>query len=754
MRWLIITSLLVVSFRFSAQVPGKFKVDSLLNVWNDSTKPDSVRLETGNVLVGVYFRTNPSSAKSIIDEGIRFSRAVNNVAYEARYRRLMGVYHGMRREVDEALKYFNESLELYRSIGNTSGEATCLMNIGNIYNMEGSLDESLKLYEQVLEMRQKEGDQKKVASVLSNMAIMYYRLNNLSKALELFFKVSEIDLATGDTVEFMETQGQIAGIYKQVGKRKQALDIYESIVPIMKKQGNVVSLHDTYTEIGIVYLEIKSYDSALYYFKPAMEFAESFDDPRRKAMAYHNMGATYQGLEKPDTAVYYFNKAIKQRMKIDNKEGLALDYFNLGTLNISYGDLNKGIYTCLEALRLSSEANSLKGQFYACKCLSEGYEKMGDVQEALTYYKRYKLYSDSLTFKNGADELVRQEAQFQFNLKTAADSVKSLQERKLKDAQIKAQQEQLKRQNFQRWILFGGIGIALLLSLFVYSRLRITRKQKAEIEYQREIVQTKNDEITHSIQYAQRLQSAIIPSDTTMKGALPDSFVIYKPKDIVAGDFYWLESFNDEVLFAVADCTGHGVPGAMVSVVCSNGLDRAVKELGLRDPAKILDATRDYVIDRFAKSENEIKDGMDIALCVLNNTTGELKFAGANNPLYVIRPLDDKVTERDVQNEIHYVHEIKGDKQPIGKYRGNKPFVTHRIQVNKGDGIYIFTDGFADQFGGERGKKFKYKPFKKLILDNFRHSSEQQKDAITLAFNDWKGNREQIDDVLVLGLVV
>jgi serine phosphatase RsbU (regulator of sigma subunit) len=226
---------------------------------------------------------------------------------------------------------------------------------------------------------------------------------------------------------------------------------------------------------------------------------------------------------------------------------------------------------------------------------------------------------------------------------------------------------------------------------------------------------------------------------------LQESFILYKPKDIVAGDFYWLESVpgpgkNDSplVLFAAADCTGHGVPGAMVSVVCNNGLNRSVREYGLTDPGKILDKTREIVVQEFEKSEEEVKDGMDIALCSLKGTT--LQYAGAHNPLWIIRNGE--------------LLETKANKQPIGKFDNPEPYTTHTIELQKGDSVYIFSDGFADQFGGDNGKKLKTANFKKLLLSIQKENMQKQKELIDEAFESWKGNIEQLDDVCVIGVKI
>ncbi|GAB5538885.1 MAG: hypothetical protein Salg2KO_09880 [Salibacteraceae bacterium] len=287
-------------------------------------------------------------------------------------------------------------------------------------------------------------------------------------------------------------------------------------------------------------------------------------------------------------------------------------------------------------------------------------------------------------------------------------------------------------------------------------------KRTAEIVHQKEIIEHKSEEILASITYAKRIQTAILPTDHYFKANLPDSFVLYKPKDIVAGDFYWMTRVDDCVIFAAADCTGHGVPGAMVSVVCSNALNRAVGEYGLSKPADILFKTRELVIERFERQsknkdigDDTIKDGMDIALCALQPSTNELFFAGAQNPLWVVSQREKLNSEPDItliMENGKWLHEYKPDKQPIGKYAEMKPYTHRVVKLEDGDVMYLFTDGFADQFGGDRGKKLKYKPFKKLLSDISDHPMAEQHKQLDLFFEEWRGDLEQVDDVCVIGV--
>ena len=261
-------------------------------------------------------------------------------------------------------------------------------------------------------------------------------------------------------------------------------------------------------------------------------------------------------------------------------------------------------------------------------------------------------------------------------------------------------------------------------------------RQKEAVEGQKEQIEEAHKEITDSINYAKRIQSAILPPMKKVKELLRDSFIIYLPKNIVAGDFYWLEEHEGWTLFAAADCTGHGVPGAMVSVICDSALHRSVREHNLSDPGKILDKTRDIITEEFERSEEEVKDGMDISLCALKGN--QLKWAGANNPLWIVR-----------NNELV---EYRPDKQPIGKYSASKPFTTHTVDLKKGDTIYVFTDGYQDQFGGEKGKKYKASNLKELLLSMQNSSIDVQRKLIEDEFSKWKGNLEQLDDVCIIGL--
>ncbi|MDG1475719.1 MAG: SpoIIE family protein phosphatase, partial [Vicingaceae bacterium] len=320
--------------------------------------------------------------------------------------------------------------------------------------------------------------------------------------------------------------------------------------------------------------------------------------------------------------------------------------------------------------------------------------------------------------------------------KSRSETEKKEQELKLKSTQVIILHSKEENQRIISYLIAIGLFIVLLFTFFIFNRLRVTKQQKKIIEYQKAEVEEAHKEIKDSIDYAKRIQTAILPLPKRVQTYFKESFILYKPKDVVAGDFYWLEPQNKNVLFAVADCTGHGVPGAMVSVICNNALNRSVREYALTDPGEILTKTREIVIQEFEKSDEEVKDGMDIALCSLEGN--HLKYAGAHNPLLIIR--EGKIIE------------TKGNKQPIGKFDNMLPFTTHFFELQKGDSIYAYTDGFVDQFGGEKGKKFKSRAFKELLLSVQDKAMNDQKNIIDDVFEKWRGNEGQIDDVCVMGI--
>jgi len=299
-------------------------------------------------------------------------------------------------------------------------------------------------------------------------------------------------------------------------------------------------------------------------------------------------------------------------------------------------------------------------------------------------------------------------------------------------------------QHFYRRLLISLLVIVAIFMVFIRYTKKVLKEEsqkKQQLADQKSIIESKNKDITDSMHYALKIQKTILPPESTFKENFDDCFIFYSSKDIVAGDFYWLERIGDDVFIAVADCTGHGVPGAILSIICANILNSVIVEMKINDAGKILDKVREKVIDYLTSGDFAMNDGMDISLCKINLKTKELEYAGANNPIYIVNNEELKI--------------LKACKQPIGKFDFAKDFKSYCHSLSEGEKVYMFTDGFADQFGGPNNKKFKYKNFRSLIVESSNLLDMQdQKTMVEKAFADWKGNEEQIDDICVVGIKV
>jgi serine phosphatase RsbU (regulator of sigma subunit) len=305
------------------------------------------------------------------------------------------------------------------------------------------------------------------------------------------------------------------------------------------------------------------------------------------------------------------------------------------------------------------------------------------------------------------------------------------------------------------FLINGGLltlSVAVFCVFLIRTRYRLTLNEiriRLELAKSKEIIEEKHEEvllqkkeITDSINYARSIQRAFMPTEEQFNSYFKDSFVYFKPKDIVSGDFYWAYQKDNLLFYATADCTGHGVPGGFMTMLGLSFLDDIIESKATTNPASALNLIRDKIVNTLKQSGNigENKDGMDIAICCIDKTKNELTYSSANNSLYMIR--DNELTI------------YKGDKQPCGFYHENKPFTAHTISLKPNDCIYTFTDGFADQFGGPKGKKFRYKQFEEILLNNVNDSFSVQKNKLSSAFESWKGDLEQVDDILVIGIKI
>ncbi len=643
---------------------------------------------------------------------------------------------------------------------------------------------ALNYYTLGLQLRDQEKlEDKSMAQLYNNYGLLFYNMKDYKKAAEQFANAVKALEPTKDYYSLLSAVNNLGNCYYMVGMKKEAKQYYKYGLEVANKMGDKASLCASHSSVAFMALDEGDYKTARSEYKKAIALADEINDLNMWAYCKTNVAGIHEKQGRQDSAIAVYNEIIQRAHKAKNSELLMNSMKYVANMYYRAGDYENSHTYLSSYLNLSDSVRSIESQ-RAIEELKEYYQAEQKEQKILSLAKDNEI--KAMLARSAQLKAAQKENELQLSQKDAemkkvqldrerAESEKRQQQlemerkdKELAEAGLKERNAQLAAKQTEQYALYGGIGLVLLLAVVAFVSFVNKRKdnkliaaqrdevqsQKVVVEEQKAIVEEKNKEITDSIAYAQRLQGAILPPLKLVKEYLPDSFVLFKPKDMVAGDFYWMEITDDKIIFAAADCTGHGVPGAMVSVVCNNALNRAVREFGCKDPASILDKTRELVIETFEKSEEDVKDGMDIAVCAIDRNTNVLQFAGANNPLYHLKHLDHDVRERSVTNETHYIKEVKADKQPIGKYAEQKPFTNFETQLNKGDIIYTFSDGFADQFGGEKGKKFKYKPFKKLLLDLMNVSMEDQRAAIDKAFEEWRGHHEQVDDVCVIGVRV
>jgi serine phosphatase RsbU (regulator of sigma subunit)/Tfp pilus assembly protein PilF len=573
---------------------------------------------------------------------------------------------------------------------------------GVAFHIQGNYYKAIKYYNEALTLAEKLKDKKLIANTVNNIGIIYREQGEYDKAIDHFKRSFKIKKEIGDKLGASNSLGNIGGVYSSKKENDIALDYYNRGLAIQQEVGNKRTTAGFLNNIGSILMQKEDYDKALEYFEESLKIREEIGDLRSQASSLTSLGA----------------------------------------LNFAKKNYNEAIIYNKRALKISQEVGLVAETKQASRYLYDCYKAMGKSKEALEMLELFIIHKDSIGNEKNKNEIIRQEFKYQYEKQHLADSLQFNQKQMMRELE---HQTRLRHEKNQRYILYGGILLLLILAGVVFRSYSQKKKNNIPlsekndiITKQRDLVEEKNKEITDSITYAKRIQNAILPSKKVVKEFLQDSFILYKPKDIVAGDFYWMESVGEKVLFAAADCTGHGVPGAMVSVVCNNGLNRSVREHGLTDPGEILDKTRAIVVAEFEKSEEEVQDGMDIALCSLEGN--KLHYAGAHNPLWIIRNGE--------------LIETKANKQPIGKFENPEPYTTHIIELEKGDTFYIFSDGYADQFGGEKGKKMKSENFKKLLLSVQKESMDAQLEIINKTFEDWRGDLEQLDDVCLIGVRV
>ena len=679
MKSIIYIILFLISFNGVSQIFSDaqlYQIDSLNAVINNPNSHDTSLAESYLVLSEILYISNIDTLKYLCEKS-----------------KLIAEKSLLKKNSEEVQKSLKESL------------ARALNNIGYINYSKGKMKAALNYFISSLKLQEELGNKSGIGQSLNNIGVIYFDLDQINEAIDYYERSLKIHEEIGDKDGIASSLNNLGAMYNAQGQPKEALDYSIRSLKIQEELGDKPGIANTLNNIGSL---------------------------------YNRQGEIIEALD-------YYTRGLKIQEDIADKKGISSSLNNIATIYSKQDKLEQAAIYALRSLSISQQIGYPANIGQAASLLSIVYKKQGKGLKALEMYKLSITMRDSITNQETLNAAVQQQAVYDNEKNKTIDDAEH-------DKILAIEQEQKAKQKVIVFSISGGLCLVAIFLVFLLSRLKVTRKQKyiieqqkvkviqqkEDVEFAHKELEEKNQEILDSILYAKRIQSAILPSVKLVKEYLKESFILYKPKDVVAGDFYWMEQKDGKVLFAAADCTGHGVPGAMVSVVCNNGLNRSVREHGLTIPGEILDKTREIIVKEFQKSEEGVKDGMDIALCSIEGM--KLQYAGAYNPLWIIRNGE--------------IIETKANKQPIGQFENPEPYPTHSFDLEQGDTIYIFSDGYVDQFGGEKGKKFKSKAFRELLLSIQDKTMEDQKISIDEIFETWKGASEQIDDVCVIGVRV
>lgn len=636
------------------------------------------------------------------------------------------------------LKYFSagepaKAMETFEACEVDAAHLNSKKALGAVFNTKGilfyyntSFDSALHYFKKALQLRKESGDHSGLIKTMSNIGGIYYMTMDYRAALKWF----EDGLALEQKHHFKEGEfvsiNNVASIYMILKMNTAALRYLQKAERIYIADNRPEHLPHTYDGMATVYKEKRLYDSALYYAVKTRNLAMKLNDQSSVAHALVKEGTIYSAKKDFATARLKHSEALDLALKLKDKRLQLATYANLAGVEIERNKPDSADIWLEKVMVLQEELKYKKNEEDLAKIFAEYYYRKLDYKKAYDYMMLYDRVRDSV-----------------YNLATTGQ-IAEMQERFEADKKEKQNlllQAENRNHKTTRSYLLVILALALLAVAGAWVALSKIKAASKTITHQKELVEEKQKEILDSIRYAKRIQYALLASDGLLKANLPEHFVLFKPKDVVSGDFYWAAPTEDGFVYVTGDCTGHGVPGAFMSLLNISKLSQAINEKKITRPAAILNNIRTEIISALnpAGGESAGRDGMDAVVCRLNLKEKKLSFAAANNSFYIVR-------NRQV---LHCL----ADKMPVGKGHDDTiPFTENEISLETGDVIYTMTDGYADQFGGPAGKKFKYRQLEELLVGLSVLPMHEQRAELELSFEKWRGNLEQVDDVCIIGV--
>ena len=743
-----------------------------LNCFNKSlenSKKASYLYGTFRALNGIaqsyFYLDSLEKSEKISRQLLALAKEKDSIKHEANAYFQLGQVCKKKENSDSALVLMNKALELRKKIGDNFDIAITYNGLGQLYYEIADYTKAKECYKKEIEIKDalNEPDRLAIAcynfgNLLLNLGDYQFALEQYQKALNTFEKINHqegiANSCNGIGNVYANLSQSTLAVKENEANYKKGLEYYQRALKLFQALGrksqegkslqNIANIYSRLAtnqfvakygedwEDSLIKLTSKtiltSFEKSIDFYNNSLELFKETEDQSQIANVNINLGATYSWVRDWNRANKYLNEGLELARKLNLPYEKANALFSLGESCFKQKNTAQSEVYFLECAKLAKDLEIKDTERFCYERLSKLYEQIGEVQKALSYHKM------SVKLK---DEIFTEKSQ------KAITEMQTKYETEKKDLALNLQDSVIKR---QKLTIYGAVVGAILILLVALLLLRMFKeKQKANkiLEEKNELITQQKKEITDSIRYASRIQRAILPSDEILLQTLPQHFVLYLPRDIVSGDFFWLSKQGGKIVIVAADCTGHGVPGAFMSMLGVSFLYEIVNKEGILQPASILNYLREHVKHTLSQTgkKDEAKDGMDISLCVYDPNEMKLEWSGAYNPLYLIRKGE--------------LIEYKADKMPIAIHMNDHiPFTNNEISVQKGDTFYISSDGYADQFGGEDGRKFMSKKYKEMLLQIWDKPMNEQKEIINKTHIDWKGKHEQVDDILVMGVRV
>jgi len=657
------------------------------------------------------------------------------------------------------------------------------LSLGNVNFHKGNFSEALENYKKVIEIASQAGNNLYVARANQNMGAVYYHQGNYTKAAEATHIASELYVKLGNNLGVASTKLLLGNLVAELGQPDRALNFYMKALSGFEKANHPQGVYTSLLNIGTTFHDLKQYNEAIAYFTRAYNAAVSVGDQTGVSRTLHNIGLSYLMMEQSENSLEYFNKALEiavehrmQHQKAHTLVSLARANNNLGRHRVAIQLANQGLALAKERAMISTQESAYRNLWIA-------YERLGNLRQALDYHIYYKILSDSVNSIQSRVEISRIETQIHNRYLQEQIRIK---ETDLENQRLELQKTslRLRLEQSQKIILASGFLTLLVITAYIFNNSRKRKKLNAlfieknriaeeanhalidknneiaghrdEINRQKSIIEERNIALLSSISYARTIQQSMLPFPEKANDILGEHFVIFSPKEIVSGDFYWMRKSGSKTVLVVADCAGHGVPGAFISIKGLSYLNDYPLSKSISNTGEFLDNFRAYMVDSLQQAatpgyQHEI---IELAIVAFDKESGEIEFSGARIPLIIASEGHVLLNGKPMEPETGKCYKIKPDMMAIVYSENLKPFSTQTIQVEKGSTLYLITDGLADQFGGDNGERYSYQRlYNKLSLIHLQSPSEQQR-LINEELHTWRQNHEQIDDITIIGVRV